>query len=76
MNIETERRMNERRNRLLNILRSLQDKIDQLEFQNEELLIRDRQREAIMKEQATNLKRLTRELKRLKTLNISKNIPS
>lgn len=76
MNIDAEQRMNERRNRLLNIVRSLQDKIDQLEFENEELLIRDRQREAIMKDQAIDLKRLSRELKRLKSLTISKNIPS
>lgn len=66
MNYELERRINEQRDRLLNILASLRDEICQLEFQNAELLMRDRQREIIIKDQDEELKRLKEELRQLK----------
>lgn len=66
MNVESERRMNERRDRLLNIVKSLQDEIARLEFQNAELSLRDQQRVAIINEQSEEIKRLSEQVKQLK----------
>lgn len=55
-----------RRDRLLNIVRTLQDEIAQLEFQNAELVMRDRKRAAAMKQQAEEIKRLSETIAQLK----------
>lgn len=59
MNFDAERRMIVRRDRLLNIIQTSEDKIAELEFQNAELVMRDRKRAAAMKQQAEEIKRLS-----------------
>lgn len=66
MDRDLERRINEHRDRVLNIVSTLQNKINELEFQNSELIMRDQQRVAVMNEQSKEMKHLTEELSRLK----------
>ena len=66
MNFDAERRMIVRRDRLLNIVQTLEDKIAQLEFQNAELVMRDRKRATAMKQQDEEIKRLSETIAQLK----------